>query len=135
MPATIVAMRMQERQELMQETAALSELERAVAATYQWGPNVPALSGARRAMVRFIQLAEQEVRRSRRELREDQRELREDQRSMRRGYGQPPPPGYGYGAPAPQPVYVQPQPPPPVVYQQPAPPPPVYVQPPISLRQ
>lgn len=62
----------QERQELMQETAALSELERAVAATYQWGPNVPALSGARRAMVRFIQLAEQEVRRRRCE-REDQR--------------------------------------------------------------
>jgi len=114
---------MQERQELAQETAALNDLERAVASTYQWGPNVPALSSARQAMQRFIRLAEIEVRRSHRELREDQRELREDQRAMRRGYPQPPPPGYV--APGPQPVYVQPQPPPPV-YVQPQPPPPVY---------
>ena len=106
---------MQERQELMQETAALNDLERAVASTYQWGPNVPALSNARQAMQRFIHLAEIEVRRSHRELREDQRELREDQRAMRRGYPQPPPP-----------VYVQPQPPPPVYAPAPPPPAPVY---------
>ncbi len=114
----------EERQELRQEMAALNELERAVAATYQWGPNTPALMNARQAMQRFIRLAEQEVRRSRRELREDQRELREDQRAYRRGYPPPPPPGYV--APAPQPVYGQP---PPVGYAHPAPPPPVYGQP------
>lgn len=128
----------QEHQELQQEIAALNELERAVAAQYQWGPSVPALTNARQAMQRFIRLAEQEVRRSHRELREDMRELREDRRGMRRGYppppayGSPPPPAYG-SPPPPQPVYVQPAPPPPQpVYVQPAPPPPqpVYVQPP-----
>lgn len=113
----------EERQELRQEIATLNDLERAVAATYQWGPNTPALMNARQAMQRFIRLAEQEVRRSRRELREDQRELREDQRAVRRGYAPPPP---GYVAPAPQPMYGQP--PPPAGYVAPAPQP-VYTQP------
>ena len=40
---------------------------------------------AREAMLRFIQLAEVEVRRSRRELHEDVRELREDNRDVYRG--------------------------------------------------
>ena len=123
---------MRERRELMEETAALDHLERAVAATYQWGPSQPVLLDARRAMQRFIHLAQQEVRRSRQELREDRRELREDQRAMRRGY---PYPAYGAGQPVPvgappPPVVVQPAPPPVVVQPAPPPPRPVYVQPP-----
>lgn len=74
-----------ERIELAQETAALNELERAAAAAFTFGPSVPVLVQAREAMLRFIQLAEVEVRRSRRELHEDVRELREDNRDVYRG--------------------------------------------------
>lgn len=74
-----------ERVELAQEIAALNELERAASATFTFGPSVPALVQARDAMIRFIQLAEVEVRRSRRELHEDVRELREDNRNLYRG--------------------------------------------------
>lgn len=73
-----------ESAELAQESALLNELERAAAAELAVGPRMPVLVRAREAMVRFIQLAEIEVRRSHRELREDNRELREDQRNMRR---------------------------------------------------
>jgi hypothetical protein len=121
-----------ERQELMMEAQALNDLERAAAANFAWGPSVPILINARQAMLRFIQLARVEVRRSHRELREDVREMREDNRDYRRGgprgggpYGQP-----GYGAQPPPPGYGA-QPPPPGYGAQPPPPPPAYgVQPP-----
>lgn len=74
-----------ERIELTQEIAALNELERAASAAFTFGPSVPVLVQARDAMLRFIQLAEVEVRRSRRELHEDVRELREDNRNLYRG--------------------------------------------------
>lgn len=74
-----------ERAELVQEAAALNELERAASAAFTFGPSVPVLVQAREAMLRFIQLAEVEVRRSRRELHEDVRELREDNRDAYRG--------------------------------------------------
>ncbi len=120
---------MQERAELQQEIAALNELERAAAAEINWGPRMGVIQSARQAMLRFIQLAEIEVQRSRRELHEDVREMREDNRDGRRGYRQP-----GYGQPGyGQPGYGQPPPPPPPqpVYVRPPPPPqPVYVPPP-----
>lgn len=74
-----------DRVELAQEAAALNELERAASAAFTFGPSVPVLVQARDAMLRFIQLAEVEVRRSRRELHEDVRELREDNRDAYRG--------------------------------------------------
>jgi hypothetical protein len=73
-----------ERVELIQEEAALAELERAAAAEVNFGPRFGVLQAARSAMVRFVQLARVEVRRSHQELREDRRELREDQRAVRR---------------------------------------------------
>ena len=101
-----------EQIELQQEIAALNELERAASAQYTFGPGPGILARARDAMVRFVQLAEIEVRKSHRELREDLRELREDQRYPYRGYPRrgpvPPPPGYAPGPP--RPVYGTPAP-------------------------
>lgn len=77
----------QERAELAREEALLAQLERAAAAEFRWGPQVPVLRDARQAMVQFVELARIELQRSRQELREDRRELREDQRNLRRGPG------------------------------------------------
>jgi hypothetical protein len=67
-----------ERMALMQESAALRDLEQAAASASMHGMQPHIAQAARSAMQRFIQLANAEVYRTQRELREDARELRED---------------------------------------------------------
>lgn len=74
----------QEERALQEETALVNELERLAGAEVSFGPQAGIVVRARQAMVRFTQLAAEELRRSQRELREDNRELREDNRALRR---------------------------------------------------
>ncbi len=74
---------MKESAALIEERNLLAELERATAAEYAWGPQIPILTRSREVMVRFVELARAELQRSKTELREDRRELREDRRGIR----------------------------------------------------